>query len=162
MLCRYDHFDRTTIIWFWPIWWSILLWLLVMPRKLCSFFLHRLSILLWRLFKLKTKTNGLLIHLHSTAIWLSKYKRWENKWLWPGLSGSIFLGLPENSDKWSALVRVRRRTNKQRDLTQKWPNLGAISVPEFCQMVWAGGAAKRAKEHLKCFRPDMFERRLGP
>ena len=57
----------------------------------------------------------------------------------------ISRGLPEDSDKWSALVWALEEevTNKQTVLTQKRPNLGAISGPEFCQMVWVGGGGKK-------------------
>ena len=84
------------------------------------------------------------VFLWSTSyIGRTKYERWGNKRSWPWFTDSICRGLPENSDKWSALVRARRRrTNKQTALTQKWPNLGVISGPEFCQMVWAGRGKK--------------------
>ena len=100
--------------------------------------------------------------------WLSllmiNFLYWENK-IWKmrkqtivTLIDSIFRGLPENSDKWSALVRARRRrTNKQTALTQKWPNLGLV-VLSFAKW-FEPGRAKRPKEHLKCFRPDMLKRR---
>ena len=68
--------------------------------------------------------------------------------------------IPINGQHWFGHWKKKSPTNKQ-----FWPRNGPIWGQflgrSFAKWFESGAGAKRAKEHLKCFRPDMFKRRLG-
>ena len=102
------------------------------------------------------------VFLWSTSyIGRTKYERWGNKRLWPWLTQffAACQGIPINGQHWWE-QEEEGQTNKQ-----LWPRNGPIwglfLGRSFAKWFEPAGT-KRPKEHLKCFRPDILERRRGP